>query len=73
MWNAYLAQADTMEGAKLIGSIVLGAVQKNPEFKDRFQALMTDCLSLAIKDLVGREPDEYEVENASHTERGGNA
>ncbi len=34
-WNAYLAQADTMVGAKLIGSIVLGAVKKTRKRKRR--------------------------------------
>lgn len=72
-WNAYLASKNTMEGAHLIGSIMLRPCQDNPELKARFQSLMTDVMSFAIKEQFGAEPDWVEERPAPTIERGGNA
>lgn len=60
-WNAYLALADTMEGAKLVGSIMMGAVRKHPEIKAAFQACMQQVLANAIEDVTGNAPDKWDI------------
>lgn len=71
-WNAYMALSDTMKGAKLIGSIALGAVQKNPLVKETFFNLMTTVMSDAILATTGTAPDHWDTEPAKD-ERSGNA
>lgn len=72
-WNAYLAMSDTMDGAKLIGSIMIGAARKNPEIKAAFQALMQQVLADAIEDVTGEAPDKWDVQRGPESERAGNA
>jgi hypothetical protein len=71
MWNAYLARQGTLEGSRLIGSIAIGAVTKNPEIKERFQTLMTDVMKHAIQQTLGVTPDEFIVERGPESERSG--
>ena len=72
-WNAYLAAADTMKNAKLIGSISIGAVRKNPETRAAFQALMQAILADAIEEVTGKPPDEWKIFQAPESERSGHA
>lgn len=72
-WNAYLALADTMDGAKLIGSISMGAVKKNPEAKAAFMALMQQILGDAVEDVTGEQPKKWDIGPAPEAERSGNA
>jgi hypothetical protein len=72
-WNAYMALTDTMEGAKLIGSIAAGAIHKDPEIKNDFMDLMKRVLALAIKETTGEAPDFWRTGPAPESERGGNA
>jgi hypothetical protein len=72
-WNAYLAHAGTMENAKLIGSIVMGAVQTNPEIKAAFMALMQQVVAHGIQGVTGKLPDEWEVGPAPESERAGHS
>jgi hypothetical protein len=72
-WNAYLALADTMEGAKVIGSISIGAVRKNPKVRADFMALMKLVLADAIENLTGKAPEDWHTGPASEAERTGNA
>jgi len=72
-WNAYMALTDTMDGAKLIGSIVIGAVNKDLEIKNDFMDLMKRVLALAIKETTGETPDTWHTGPAPDSERGGNA
>lgn len=72
-WNAYMAMTDSMENAKLIGSIAMGAVTKDVELRDRFKQLMMDVLQLAIVEVTGVEPDEWTEQPAPDKDRSGHA
>ena len=56
-WNAYLASPDTMEGATLLGSIMLSVVKKNPKHKEAFMQLMQTVIGDALEEIVGIAPD----------------
>lgn len=73
VWNAYLAHADTMEGAKLIGSIAIGAVRTNPKIKDAFMAVMQQVLADAIETVTGEPPEEWDIQSAPEAERAGHS
>lgn len=72
-WNAYLALADTMKDAKLIGSIAMGAVTQDPKVKKDFMKLMQRTMANAIKDVTGKKPLMWEVEPAPESERSGHS
>lgn len=72
-WNAYLAQMDTMDGARKIGSILLGAVENNEERKRAFMDLMKDVMTEAIKEITGKLPDWWEEQEAPEHEKAGRA
>lgn len=56
-WVAYLAQADTMEGAHRLGSILMGAIRGKPERKEAFMDLMqSSVIGDAIEEVYGLEP-----------------
>jgi hypothetical protein len=44
-WKAYLAQADSMEGAMLIGLIPLAAASEGNPLKQKFTDLMKEVLT----------------------------
>lgn len=52
-WNAYVATADTMEGAFLLGSIRMGAVSADLMLKEAFMSLMQIAMASAIKGATG--------------------
>jgi len=72
-WNAYLALADTMEGAKLIGTIKIGAVANDPKIKKDFMKLMQRVLANAIKDTTGTKPKDWDIGPAPEAERSGHS
>ena len=72
-WNAYIAQADTMDGARLIGSIAFGVVERNEQVKRTFMEAMRLALEDAIKNVLGTVPDEWIEEPAPESERSGHA
>jgi len=73
-WNAYLALPNTMNNAKLIGSIAMGAVKKNHEVKDGFMALMKQVLADAMESMAGfASPIDWEVTPAPESERSGHS
>jgi len=72
-WNAYLALPDTMEGAKLIGSIIIGAVAQDPKIKRDFMKLMQRVLGNAIRDTTGEKPKEWDINPAPESERSGHS
>jgi hypothetical protein len=72
-WNAYMAQTDTMEGAKLIGSIVMGAVRQDEKTKKDFMKVMQRVMGLAIKDVTGEKPKEWTVTPGPERERSGHS
>lgn len=73
MWNAYVAQPGTMEGAKLIGSVIIEAVDGVEGVKDGFVDLMKVILRVAVQRAYGVEPKEWDVQAAAESERAGNA
>jgi len=72
-WNAYLALPDTMENAKLIGSISMGAVVQDQKIKKDFMKLMQRVLGNAIKDTTGEKPKDWVVSSAPESERSGHS
>jgi hypothetical protein len=56
MWCAYFAQDGTMNGAILVGSIKIGAVEASEVRKQDFISLMQGCISDAIQHGVGSRP-----------------
>ena len=72
-WNAYLALPNTMDGAKLIGSIMIGAARKNPEIKEGFRLLMQQVLADAIENVTGEQPDTWDITPAPEAERSGHS
>lgn len=70
---AYMAHHNTMDNAKLIGSIAMGAVQQSPEIKQQFMELMKQVMGHAIETVIGEAPDHWITQPAPEIERGGNA
>lgn len=71
LWNCYLAQPDTMHDAKLLASILMGAVQDHPNVKRAFIETMKLALANAAEDVTGTRPDEFIEERAPEGERSG--
>ncbi len=72
-WNAYIAEVGTMEGAVLIGSIGIGAVKANPDFKDRFIELMKDVFADGLARSMGVSVEKWDIASAPQHERAGHA
>jgi hypothetical protein len=60
MWNAYLAKADTMEDAVLIGSIAIGIIQHSQERKEAFVALMQASLNDMLMAMFGEKIEAWQ-------------
>lgn len=58
-WNCYIAKQSTMEGAILLGSIMMRPAEENEELKRRFMALMQDTFAYVLKDALGIEIDHW--------------
>ena len=71
MWSAYWALPDTMDGALLIGSIAMAAVQ-DVQRKHAFMMLIQDALASVFAEK-GIEIDRWSTQSAPEHERGGNA
>lgn len=72
MVNAYIADANTMDDAQLIGAISRRVCGLDPAVFDAWKALMTRVLNDAIKDVFGREAEMIERPAPEH-ERAGHA
>ena len=73
-WNCYMAKQDTMEGAKLIGCIAMGAVRKSADIKADFMDVMKAAFALAASEVTGVKVEWPSTpESAPESERGGNA
>ena len=68
-WNAYMAHADSMDNAKLIGSIAIGAVRQSPEIKAAFMDVMKQTFALAVEKVTGNPPVAWEEHKAPGHER----
>lgn len=71
-WNAYIAKAETMADAILIGSIAMRSAKRNPVVKDTFIDLMTQIFRDAAAEL-GLPVSEMEIRPGPEHERGGRA
>lgn len=69
-WNAYVALADTMQGALLIGSIAMAGVQRKDR-KEAFMRLMRDVHADLIEGATGKRPEFLEAVRAPEHERAG--
>mgnify|MGYP001610291107 CR=1 FL=1 len=70
-WNAYLALSNTMDGARLIGSVMIGAVTNNPERKQQFMDLMQAVMADGVEHMTGDRPADFDVSDAPEAERSG--
>jgi hypothetical protein len=59
-WNCYVALEHTMEGAYILGSIGLGAIDKNDKVKRAFMEVMKLAFSDAVKEVTGSAPVSYD-------------
>lgn len=73
MWNAYMALPHTMDNARLLGSILFAPAARDPAIKEKFMEVMKQVLAMAITDVTGQEPDEWDEKPAPEDERSGNA
>lgn len=73
LWNAYVAQIGTMEGAVLLGSIAIGAARANTDMKQSFMQLMQRAFADAVARSMGVPIEEWDIARAPETERGGRA
>lgn len=55
-WKAYWAPPDTMEGAILIGQIVMPLVLNNKKLKREFMLLMQQAVSDLVEAALGQRP-----------------
>jgi hypothetical protein len=70
MWNAYLADRNTMNKATLVGSIAMAAVVNNPLRKQAFQQMMTEVLSDMVEEFFGVKPEMRTQEAPEHEKAG---
>ena len=71
-WNVYLAQDGTMENAKQIGSIAMGAVRNNERIKKDFMNVMKLAMADAIEG-VGLTVESWEERAGPERERSGHS
>ena len=67
--NAYLAAADTMADARLIGSLARGVAERADLF-ERWKALMTEALSVLVEEITGQRPLITETRAPEHERSG---
>jgi hypothetical protein len=72
-WNCYLANQGTMDGAKLMASVLIGPFENNADRKERYMILMKEILAEAIEETFGVKPTEWKDRQAPESERGGHA
>ncbi len=71
--NAYLADLASMDGAKLIGSVLRRACDVDRAIFDGFLDLMQRVVRTAIQEAIGSTDVEMTIESAPEHERAGNA
>ena len=70
--NAYLARQGTMDGARLIGSVARGAVERHDDIWQQWKSVMTEIVARAVEDIFGERPSMPERPAPEH-ERSGDA
>ena len=71
-WTCYIAKPNTMEGAKWVGSVMLGIVD-DPVRKLMFMDLMKDAYRDFLQGALGKEVASWDEERAPESERSGSA
>lgn len=71
--NAYLAPIETMEGARLVGSIHRSLCMLDRALFDSFVELMQTGATALTKDVLGCEPVRFDQTTAPEHERSGRA
>lgn len=71
--NAYMALDDTMQDAKLLGSILCALVDANPELFEQWKNTMRTAMALIVKSIFGANPVWGGEEKAPEHERAGQA
>ncbi|MFZ1491164.1 MAG: hypothetical protein WAS51_14595 [Ilumatobacteraceae bacterium] len=72
MWVAYYAKPGTLEGALVLGSLHMKAVEDNPRRKAEFMEMMKGFVSDIIRNVTGDRPS-WREEKAPVNERSGRA
>jgi hypothetical protein len=72
-WVAYLAEAQTMDGAFEIGRVLFGAVITSYARQREFMALMQAIMTDAIHDRFGVRATGFEIRPAPEHEKAGRA
>jgi hypothetical protein len=72
-WVAYYSLPWTMDGAIFLGSIRMGAVVKNPKYKDAFMMLMRELVADILEQTTGQRPDWGDPEMEPEHEGSGSA
>jgi hypothetical protein len=71
-WVAYLAEATTMDGAREVGRILLGAASQGNGIRERWMSLMSDVMRIALEDM-GVTVASMDERPAPESERSGRA
>lgn len=71
--NCYFAPPDTMKDAVHIASVLRSACDRDDRVLEAFKALGQLIISATLKQVVGREPDEFRESPAPEHERSGRA
>lgn len=72
-WVAYYAMPDTMDEAIELARIHMGLVISNPERKELFMLMLSDCLNELVEDATGIKPAHNGFKPAPESERCKNA
>jgi hypothetical protein len=67
--NAYLAAADTMDGATLLGSIRTTLAEHGDVFQI-WKKSMSDAFSVLVRETLGQEPQMHEQRAPEHERSG---
>lgn len=60
-WNCYIARMDTMEGATLIGSILMRVVEDDEAVRHSFMECMKLAMAHMLKETSGVEVEAWRV------------
>lgn len=69
--NAYMALDDTMQDAKLLGSILHALVDANPKLFEQWKNTMRAAMAAIVKSICGTEPIWGGEQKAPEHERAG--
>lgn len=70
-WNCYVAESDTMEGARLVGSVLFDAARSSAAVKSGFISLMKSVFEEIAEAATGAEVSHWVTTPAPEHERSG--